>query len=85
MNVNSYLPSFAHQALQHVFRLRELAGVPREVAFSICVLDVQPYEVIGDVVLIEALIDVFDIFLIVVVPATLMIRQRGQRRKRLSA
>lgn len=72
----SHLASFVHQALQHVFRLGELAGVPGEVALSICMLNVQPNEVIRDVVLIKALINSLYILLIIIVPAALMVSQR---------
>lgn len=61
------------------------ALLPGEVAFSICMFNVQPNEVIWDVMLIKALVDSLYILLIIIVPAALMIRQRRERRKRLSA
>lgn len=80
-----YLASLCHELLKHFFGLWEILRVPGEVAFAIRVLNVQPNEVIGDVVLIKPLINSFYIFLINIVPATLMVSESGKRREGLSA
>lgn len=59
--------------------------IPGEVALSICVLDVEPDEVIRDVMLVEAGVHRLDIFLVVVVPAALVVPDGSQWREGLSA
>lgn len=81
----THLASLFHEPLKHFFGFWELLRVPGEVAFAISVLNVQPDEVEGDVVLIKTLVHSFYIFLIVVVPATLMVSKSGQRREGLRA
>lgn len=79
------LTSLVHDVLQHLFGLWELVRVPSEIALAICVLDVQPDEVIWDVMLIEALVHCLHIILVIVVPATLVVGQRSQGREGLGA
>lgn len=79
------LASFVLDGLQHLFGLGELVGVPGEVAFAICVLNIQPDEVVWNVVLIKALIHCLNIILIIVVPAALVIGQTSQWRKGLGS
>lgn len=81
----THLASLFHESLKHFFGLWELFRVPGEIAFAISVLNVQPDDIIRDVVLIKSLINSFYIFLIVVVPATLMVSKSGKRREGLSA
>lgn len=59
--------------------------IPGEVALAIRVLDIQPDEVIGNVVLIEACVHCLHVLLVVVVPAALVVGQRRQGREGLSA
>lgn len=77
--------SLVHDVLQHLFGLWELVRVPGEVALAICVLDVQPDVVIWDVMFVKALVHCLHIILVIVVPATLMVGQRRQRREGLGA
>lgn len=59
--------------------------IPREIAFAVRVLDVQPDEVIGDVVLVKAGIDCLHVLLVVVVPPALVVTQCIDRREGLGA
>lgn len=59
--------------------------VPSEVTLPISVLNVQPDDVVGDVVKIESSINRLDISLAVVVPATLVIPQGKERRQSLES
>lgn len=79
------LTSLVHDVLQHLFGVRELVRVPGEVALAICVLNIQPDEVIWDVMLIKALIHCLHIVLVIVVPAALVVGQCRQRREGLGA
>ena len=63
------------QALQHLLGLGELVGIPGEVALPVSVLDVQPDEVVGDVMIVEPLVYCPHVLLVVVVPATLVVGQ----------
>lgn len=47
--------------------------LPHQSPFAICVLDVEPNDIVGHVVLIEASIDSLDIGLVPVVPAALVV------------
>lgn len=49
-----YLTLLVHETLQHFLGVCKLVWVPSEVALPICVLNIQPDEVIGDVVLVKA-------------------------------
>lgn len=69
------LPSFGGQVVYHFGRVRKLDGVPSEVPFVVRVFDVQPHDVHGDIVFVEAVCHIPHIVLIVIVPATLMIAQ----------
>lgn len=79
------LAPFVLDALKHVLGAGELVGVPGEVALAVGVLDVQPDEVVGDVVLVEALVHSLYVLLVVVVPAALVIGQCRDGGERLSA
>lgn len=59
--------------------------IPGEVAFAVRVLDVQPDEVIGDVVLVKASIDCLHVLLVVVVPPALVVPQCIDGRESLGA
>lgn len=80
-----YLTSLVHETLQHFLRCCKLVWIPSEIALPICVLNVKPDEVIGDVVLIKACIHRLHIFLVIVVPAALMVAEGSQGRERLGA
>lgn len=80
-----HLALLVHQALQHFLGAGELVWVPGEVALAVCVLDVQPDEVVGDVVLVEAGVHRPHVFLVVVVPAALVVGQGGQGGEGLGA
>lgn len=69
----THLPSLIHELLQHLARLWELVVVPGEVAFAIRVFNIQPDEVIRDVILIKALVYRTHILLVIVVPAALVV------------
>lgn len=49
--------------------------IPGEIALAICVLNVKPDEVIGDVVLVKACIHCLHVFLVIVVPTALVVAQ----------
>lgn len=59
--------------------------IPGEVALPVRVLDVEPDEVIGDVVLVKACIHLLHVLLVVVVPAALVVGQSREGRERLGA
>lgn len=79
------LASLVHDVLQHVFGLRELVRVPSEIAFAVCVLNVQPDEVVRYVMLIKALVHSFHVVLVIIVPTALVVGKSSQRRKGLCA
>lgn len=74
-----YLAFLVCEALQHFRGRGELVRVPGEISLSISVFNIEPDEVIGDVVLVKASIHRLDILLVVVVPATLVVAQSRQR------
>lgn len=59
--------------------------IPSEVALAIGVLDVEPDKVIGDVVLVKACIHCLHVFLVIVVPAALVVGQGSKGREGLGA
>ncbi len=61
------------QVLHHLLGVRELDGVPREVALAVGVLDVEPEDVEGQLVLLEAGVHGAHVLLVVVVPAALVV------------
>lgn len=65
--------------LKHGEGLGETAGVPGEVPLAISMLNVQPDDITGQVVIIEALIDFQHIGLIPVVPAALVVAEGEER------
>lgn len=65
--------------LKHGAGLGEAAGVPGEVPLAISMLDVQPDEITGQVVIIKALINFQDIGLISIVPAALVVAEGEER------
>ena len=71
--------------LHHAEAVGELAGVPREVLLAVGVLDVEPHDVHGDVVLVELGRDGEDVLLVVVVPAALVVGDRELGRERRGA
>mmetsp|Transcript_62451 Transcript_62451/g.149055 ORF Transcript_62451/g.149055 Transcript_62451/m.149055 type:complete len:262 (+) Transcript_62451:1252-2037(+) len=71
-------------ALHHLLRRWEIAGVPSKILLAIRVLDVEPDNIHWQVILIKVLVDHLHILLISVVPAALMLaqgKQGWQRRK----
>lgn len=80
-----YLAFLVHKTLQHFLWCGKLVWIPGEVALPVCVLDIKPDEVIRDVVLVKACVHRLHIFLIIVVPATLVVGQGGQGREGLGA
>lgn len=64
---------------QHGKGLGKTAGVPGEVPLAISMLDVQPNDIAGQVVVIEALIDFQHIGLVPVVPAALVVAEGEER------
>ena len=65
------LPANGGQAGHHLFRLRELGLVPREVPLAVRVLNVQPDDVGGDVVVVQVGVDFGHVLLVPVVPPAL--------------
>ena len=59
-------------------------SVPHALPLAVCVLDVQPHDVHGDVVLVEVVVYVPDVLLVIVVPAALVVRQREQLQRATS-
>ncbi len=80
-----YLAFLVHETLQHFLWCRKLVWIPGEVALAIRVLDVEPDKVIGDVVLIKARVHCLHVFLVIVVPAALVVGQSSQWREGLGA
>ena len=80
-----YLAFLVHQTLQHLLWGCKLVWIPGEVALPVSVLDVEPDEVIGDVVLVKACVHLLHVLLVVVVPAALMVAQSREGRERLGA
>lgn len=76
---SSYLPPLRGQVLKHGEGLGETAGVPGEVPLAISMLNVQPDDITGQVVIIEALIDFQHVGLIPVVPAALVVAEGEER------
>lgn len=76
---SSYLPSLEGQMLKHGAWLGETAGVPGEVPLAISMLNVQPDDIAGQVVIIKALIDFLHIGFIPVVPAALVVAEGEER------
>lgn len=64
---------------EHGKGLGETAGIPGEVPLAISMLDVQPNDITGQVVIIEALIDFQHIGLIPIVPAALVVAEGEER------
>ena len=64
------------QLLLHVQRLSESHGIPGEVLLAIGVLNVEPDHIVRDVALVELAVDVHDILISNVIPATLVICDR---------
>ena len=69
----------------HRERIRELELVPREVAFAVRVLDVQPKHVKGECMLLEGLVDLPHVLLVAVVPTALVVPERKVWRQRRHA
>lgn len=80
-----HLAFLGSQALQHGAGLGELAGVPGEVALAVGVLDVQPEDVAGDRVLLEAPLHRRHVLLVVVIPPALVVTQGEEGGQRLRA
>lgn len=59
--------------------------VPGEVPFAISVLNVQPDEVIGDVMQVQSFVHSPHVLLVVVVPAALVVPECGQSGESLCA
>lgn len=74
-----YLPLLGGQVLKHGEGLGETAGVPGEVPLAVGVLDVQPDDIAGQVVVIEALTDFQHVGLVPVVPAALVVAEGEER------
>lgn len=71
-----HLSSIASNLTNHLLGVGKGLVIPSEIALAIRVLNVEPYYIVGDVVLLEFTVDVADIILVLVVPATLT-RERG--------
>lgn len=56
INYNLYLASLVHETLQHFLWCWKLVWIPGEIALPICMLNVQPDEVIWDIMLVKACI-----------------------------
>lgn len=80
-----YLALLVLETLQHILWHSKLVRIPGEVALAVRVLDVQPDEVIGNVVLVKAGVDRLHVLLVVVVPPALVVTQRIDGREGLSA
>mmetsp|Transcript_85066 Transcript_85066/g.259867 ORF Transcript_85066/g.259867 Transcript_85066/m.259867 type:complete len:650 (+) Transcript_85066:880-2829(+) len=73
------LPALRGDRIDHLARRGEVGRVPREVRLPVGVLDVQPHDVVGDVVLVEALVHGVHIPLAHVVPPALVLAQGPER------
>mmetsp|Transcript_22183 Transcript_22183/g.53219 ORF Transcript_22183/g.53219 Transcript_22183/m.53219 type:complete len:381 (-) Transcript_22183:442-1584(-) len=74
-----HLAAARRQVVLHPHRVREQVVVPRHVPLPHRVLDVEPEDIVGDVVLVELPVDLADVRLILVVPAALMVPEREHR------
>ena len=75
------LAAIVSQVAHHVLGRGKLELVPGEVALAVRVLDVEPHDVHGNLVLLEAVVDRAHVLLVVVVPAALMIGEREYGRQ----
>mmetsp|Transcript_8128 Transcript_8128/g.30544 ORF Transcript_8128/g.30544 Transcript_8128/m.30544 type:complete len:725 (+) Transcript_8128:1218-3392(+) len=74
-----HLPALGSKALLHLHGVGEERLVPREVLLLIGVLNIQPDHVDGEVVVLEALVDLRNVLLVLVVPPALVKTQREHR------
>ena len=74
-----YLTFFAPEQILHPFGVWESFLVPGEVPLALCVLYVQPHDIIRNVMFIKSCIHCLYILLIFIVPAALMVPQRKER------
>mmetsp|Transcript_31915 Transcript_31915/g.67877 ORF Transcript_31915/g.67877 Transcript_31915/m.67877 type:complete len:367 (-) Transcript_31915:975-2075(-) len=72
---------FRRDGRHHLVGRREVGLVPREVCLPVCVLDVEPYHIVGHVVLVIARIHQRNVLLAHVVPTALMLAQCPQWRQ----
>lgn len=80
-----YLAPLGGQLSEHVKGVRKTTGVPGEVALAISMLNVQPDDVTGQVVVVKALTDLQNVRLIPVVPAALVVAEGEERGKCLGS
>lgn len=60
-------------------RVREQGGVPGEIPLPVRVVDIEPDDVVGDVVAIESGVHGLHVGLVFVVPAALMVAESEER------
>lgn len=85
LDSGAHLALLVLETLQHILWHSKLVRIPGEVALAVRVLDVQPDEVIGNVVLVKAGVDRLHVLLVVVVPPALVVTQCIDGREGLSA
>ena len=81
VNDGHQLPAFGHQLVGHVYGVRELVVIPREVPLAISVFDVQPHHVHRDVMFVEVAVDGEHVLLVIVIPTALMVGQGEEGRQ----
>lgn len=69
----------------HLSGVLKFLFVPSKIPLAICVLYVQPYHIIRNVMFIKASIYCLDILLILIIPPALMVAQSKKRGQGLSA
>lgn len=80
-----YLAFFLPEMFLHLSGVLEFLFVPSKIPLAICVLYIQPYGIIRNVMCIKASIHCLDILLILIIPPALMVAQRKKWGQGLSA
>ena len=71
---DTYVSVLGLESVEHGLRVSEVRGVPGEVALVVCVLNVQPDGVVGDVVHVKVGVHLKNVLHVVVVPPALVVR-----------
>ena len=82
--VTIFLPRLATSSIMRL-GVGERTFIPRHVPLTVRVFNVEPQDVVRDVVLIETFIHFLDVFFVAVVPSALVVTQGEHRRHRRRA
>lgn len=75
------LPVLLLQLALQPGRVRKQLGVPGEAALPVCVFDIQPHDIVRDVVVVKLVVHLCHSLLGVIVPARMVVAQGEQRRQ----